>query len=386
MTFLTSLDLALDRLCGRDLVALLQDLVRIDTTYPPGQEHRLAQFVAGRLEATGLDVSIDPFDDGRANLVARLRGTDNRRALGLLGHFDTAPIGHGTWCHPPHGAVVEGGRLYGRGTADMKAGVAAMMVAVEALAQTGTDLAGDVVLALTSGETYDCIGAKRLVAAGHLDDLDAVMVGEPTGLDVGIAEKSALWLRVTALGHTGHTAQPVPNANAIETMVRFLGRLADLDLAGSDHPILDPPTLAVGTISGGVSVNVTPDHCETELDLRLLPDQDEKDVTSSVRALALPGMSVEVIDFKPAVVTSGDEPLVRAARSAHQRVLGVDPVPIGLPYFTDAAVICPRLGIPMVIMGPGGHGMSHQVDEYCELDSLESAARIYAHTIVEFLA
>ena len=387
MATLATLDRALDRLCGDHLVRLLQELVRIDTTYPPGSEQRLATFIADRLEATGVTASVHGFGAGRANLVGRLPGRGQRRALGLIGHLDTAPVGHEPWHYRPHAAVVADGRLYGRGAADMKGGLAAMMVAVEALGQAHVELAGDVVLAFTSGETRDCVGAKQLVADGHLDDADAVIIGEPTHLDIGIAEKAALWLRVTAVGQSGHTAQPVEGANAIETMVQFLARVADLDLGGGgvDHPLLGPPTIAVGTISGGVAVNVTPDRCVAELDLRLLPDQHQDDVTAALRALATPEVTVETIDVKPAVVVPVDDPVVRAARAAHRYVRGVDREPIGLPYYTDAAVICPARGFSMVIMGPGGHGMSHQVDEFCEIDSLASAARLYAHTIVEFM-
>lgn len=381
-----ALDRALDELCGDHLVSWLQDLVRIDTTYPPGREHGLAELISTRLSATGMKATVHPFGAGRANLVGRLAGSGQRRAVGLVGHLDTAPVGHEPWQHPPHDAVISDGRLYGRGAADMKGGLAAMMVAVEALERAGVELAGDVVLAFTSGETRDCVGAKHLVAEGHLDDVEAVIIGEPTGLDIGIAEMAALWLRVTATGRSGHTAQPVAGANAIETMARFLARVSDLDLGGAAHPLLASPTLAVGTIRGGVSVNVTPDHCVAELDLRLLPDQQPDDVVAILTAVAPDEVSVEGTDFKPAVVVPDDDPLVHAARAAHQHVLGRDRRPIGLPYYTDGAVICHGLNIPMVILGPGGHGTSHQVDEYCELDSLAASARLYAHAIVEFMA
>lgn len=381
-----ALDRTLDQLCGDHLVRTLQDLVRTDTTYPPGREHRLAELISSRLGATGLSTTVHPFGDGRANLTGRLAGSGQRRALGLVGHLDTAPVGHEAWQHPPHAALIANGRLYGRGAADMKGGLAAMMVAVEALARAGVELPGDVVLAFTSGETRDCVGARKLVAEGHLDDVDAVMIGEPTGLDVGIAEMAALWLRVTATGRSGHTAQPVAGTNAIETMTRFLARVLDLDLGGATHPLLASPTLAVGTIRGGVSVNVTPDSCVAELDLRLLPDQQPDDVIATLTTVAPHEVSVERTDFKPAVVVRDDDSLVRAARAAHQHVLGRDRRPIGLPYYTDAAVICHGLDIPMVILGPGGHGSSHQVDEYCDLNSLAASARLYAHTIVEFMA
>jgi succinyl-diaminopimelate desuccinylase len=267
----------------------------------------------------------------------------------------------------------------------MKGGMAAMMIAAAAVARAGVKLQGDLILAFTSGETSNCVGAQRLISEGGLEGAGAFLVSEPTGLDVGTAEKAALWLRATARGRTSHGSQPHAGSNAVRTLVCALARLENLDFQVPTHPLLGSPTLAIGKIHGGVNINVTPDLCVAELDVRLLPDQDPDQVTSRVQEILGAAIEISRIDYKPAIETSADHPFVRTCIDARAHELGARATPVGLSYFTDGAVICKAMNLPMVILGPGGTEMTHQHNEYCEIDRLVLAARIFTRIAFEQL-
>lgn len=366
-------------------VALLQELIRTRSTNPPAREITLARKVRDRLAEAGLSCDLLPFEEHRANLVARVKGIGERPGLIFSAHFDTVPEGELAWDHPPYGAELHHGRIYGRGAADMKSGMAAMMIAAEAVAASGVVLKGDLILAFTSGETSNCIGAKLLVEGGHLSDAGAFLVSEPTGLDVGIAEKTAFWVRASARGRTSHGSQPHSGSNAIRKLVAFLAKLPDFSFDVPPHPLLGLPTLAEGKIRGGVNINVTPDYCEAELDIRLLPEQDPTDVLARLQAMAGPDIHFDTIDLKPSVVTPADHPFVDICRAAQRAETGTPAEPVGLSYFSDGAIICDALKLPMVIIGPGGTEMTHQHNEYCEVEKLVAAARIFRRIALDYL-
>ncbi len=251
MTRIDPLQPTLDSIRTDSAVQLLQTLIRTRSTNPPAEEVTLAAWVHQWLQDRGLRSELKPFDGKRANVVARVAGTGECPGLIFSAHFDTVPEGDLPWDHPPYGGDVHEGRVYGRGAADMKGGMAAMMIAAAALARAPAKLRGDVILAFTSGETSNCIGAQKLMADGMLADAGAFLVSEPTGLDVGIAEKAALWLRVTARGRTSHGSQPQAGSNAVRTLVCALARLENLRFDIAPHPLLGAPTLAIGKIHGG---------------------------------------------------------------------------------------------------------------------------------------
>ena len=380
-----TLQKALSAIDTDSAVQLLQTLIRTRSTNPPAEELSLASWVHERLRHDGLTSELRPFDGKRANVIARIQGTGARPGLIFSAHFDTVPEGHIPWDYPPYGGDIHQGRIYGRGAADMKGGMAAMMIAAAAVAHAGVKLQGDLILAFTSGETSNCVGAQRLISEGALEGAGAFLVSEPTGLDVGTAEKAALWLRVTARGRTSHGSQPQAGSNAVRTLACALARLENLHFNVAAHPLLGAPTLAIGKIHGGVNINVTPDLCIAELDVRILPDQNPDQVTSLIQDTLGAAIEISRIDFKPAIETPIDHPFVRSCVDARAHELGASATPVGLSYFTDGAVICKAMNLPMVILGPGGTEMTHQHNEYCEIARLVLAARIFTRVALERL-
>ncbi len=356
-----------------DTGALLAALIRAQSPDPPGDERAVAGVLAGALRDLGLDPRVEEFAPRRFNVTARLVGRAPGPGLVFSAHMDTLPVGTGVWRHDPFAAVVEGGRIFGRGACDMKSGLVAMVAAAVEVAGAGGPARGDLVLAFTGGESSSCLGAKRLVAQGALRDCDAILVSEPTSLDVVTAEKGALWLRATARGRAGHlSGGPVDSA-----ILRMLAVLPGLSagLPGDVHPLLGQATLTIGTIAGGTAINLVPDLCTADLDLRFLPGQDPDALTD---ALAAPGLGIERLDLKPPVETPVDDPFVRLCLAQAARLRGVPLSPRGVAYFSDACVLAPAFGLSMVIIGPGMLGGSGAVDESCALSDVDLAARIFA--------
>lgn len=367
---------------------LLSALIRAESPDPPGNEAAVARLLAREMRALGLKPQVDQFAPRRFNVLARLRGTGDAPALVLSAHMDTLPAGTGAWDRPPFSGAIDGGRVWGRGACDMKSGLVAMLSAAVALA-AGPRLKGDVILAFTGGESSACLGARHLAATRALDGAGAILVSEPTTLRVATCEKAALWLRVTATGEAGHVSGDRGTGNggrsAILSMMDFLHRLPAA-LPSDRHPLLGGVTANVGTIAGGTAINLMPDRCLAEVDLRLLPRHDADDVQARLADLAGDGFAIDRIDLKPAVETPPDHPFAALCLRAAAAATGLPADPVGVAYFSDAAVLSPAFGLPMAIIGPGKLGGSGGVNESVAVADVVTAARTYARIAGEWLA
>ena len=370
----------------RDLVvSLTQELIRFQSVNPPGNEKPAAEYLAARLRDLGLEAIIEDVEPGRANMVARVRGEGDGHLV-FTGHLDVVPPGGQKWKHDPFAAELVDGRIYGRGSADMKGGVAAIATAMAALSAAGFKPKADVILAATCGEEAGMLGAQALAARDSLAGAGHLVVAEPTNLDVFIGEKGVLWVSIRALGRTGHGSMPWLGINAVSYMARLIPRLEAYPFPFDESELLGGPTISVNMIAGGNKVNVVPDVCEITIDLRTVPRQDHAGIVEALESLANevarefhPDLRVEVDVHEDvtSLETDRDDPLVQAMTASARSVRGVDPVVGGVTYGTDGAYLGPGYGIPMVICGPGAQGMAHQPDEYVEVEQLVQAAAIY---------
>jgi succinyl-diaminopimelate desuccinylase len=360
------------------VVDLLQKVIRIESTNPPGNERDLANFLANFFTKAGLEPEIFEFEGKRANLIVRIKGSGEKPGLIFSAHMDTVPAGELAWKFPPFSGTLNEGKIYGRGAADMKSGLAAMAEATAILARASFSPKGDLIVAFTYDETHGLQGAKHLIEGNHLDGAGAVLISEPSTLDVFIAEKGALWLKCRAEGKTAHTSMPELGQNAIFEMTRFLSRVEkEFDITDIDHPLLGTATFTVGTIKGGMTINVIPDVCEAELDIRLVPGQDHIEIIERVINLAGETIEIELIDWKEPVQSDPDSEIVALALEAVEKITGRPRLPKGVSYFTDGAILANRLNIPMVNIGPADTGMTHQPNENVEVSRLVQAVKIY---------
>ncbi|QEH33976.1 Acetylornithine deacetylase [Aquisphaera giovannonii] len=372
-----------------DLSRLLGDLVSIPSVNPMGRaldgpgvlEAQLTGYLEGWFRARSIPCRRVPIAAGRDNLIARFEAPRSARTLLFDVHQDTVPTDGMTI--DPFDPRVEGGRLYGRGACDIKGGMAAMLTAFARLCRERPPGAASVILACTVDEEFTHIGSTHLAASGHGADL--AVVAEPTRLDLVHCHKGAVRWKVRTTGVACHSSSPGLGDNAIYRMaevIRLLaGHAAELSRGPSD-PILGPPTLSVGRIEGGVSVNVVPDRCAIEIDRRLIPGEAPagaiEQVRRLLRPLSGPGGDVLFDDpwvTMPALVPNlGDwaGPLGDAVAAA----TGRRPELLGVPYGTDAGPLGER-GLPCVVFGPGDIAQAHTKDEWIELEQVRLAAEAY---------
>lgn len=366
-----------------EVIGLAQAMVRVDTVNPPGGEAVLARLIAERLHAYGVPSEVTLVAPGRANVTGRLAGRGDHPSLLLNGHLDTVPPGETPWTHDPFGGELVDGRLYGRGAADMKGGLAAAVVALGVLAREGA-LAGDVVVSGVAGEETDSAGARRFVADGGLAGVGLSVIAEPTNLRLALAEKGALWVSITTHGRSAHGSMPWHGVNAISHLALFLNELTGLDL-GPSHPVLGPPTVNVGTISGGVKTNVVADRCTATLDFRTVPGLGTVELRQRLERLLdelgrrIPDFrgELQVLNAREPVATDPAHPLVGLAQGCC-RTLGLSSEPAMVNFYTDAAVLAEEpCHPPLLIFGPGAQEMAHQSDEYVETEELVRAVEFY---------
>ena len=358
---------------------LLCDLVAIDSVNPllvPGAagESAIARRLAEEMRDLGLEVHVTEAAPGRPNVVGVLNGRAPGRTLMLCGHTDTVGVAGMTRPFEPD---VRNGRVYGRGSQDMKGGIAAMVGVARNLVEAGGLETGKLILAAVVDEEHSSLGAEALVRTWHAD---AAVVTEPTGLDVAVAHKGFQWVAVETHGRAAHGSRPLEGRDAILRMGRVLAGLEALDRslhAGRSHPLLGTASLHASLIHGGQELSTYPHRAWLEFERRTLPGEpssaaiDELDrIIQQLRAADTefeaerrPMLSRDAYEIDPA--SSLPAELTQAAREA-----GATPATVGMTFWTDAAILG-GAGIPAAIFGPGGAGL-HSTEEYVVLDDVHT--------------
>ncbi|MBY0008943.1 M20 family metallopeptidase [Paenibacillus typhae] len=407
-------------------VPFLQSLIQVDTCNPPGNEHRLALLLQEYLRREGLESRVITVEQGRSNLEAVIAGSRGRKLM-FCGHLDTvSPWTAEAGKYPPHGAVIEGGRMYGRGTSDMKGGLAAMLLAAVSLHQEGIRLGGDLIVLATAGEEVDSCGARQYAEHHSLGELDGLVIAEPTGSRVAVGHKGALWLRITLHGRSAHGSMPHLGLNAVEGMMEVIALFKRHALEWQAHdPVLGSSSLSVNAISGGVQTNVIADRCSIDVDIRTVPPLQHSGLLAEITA-KLDGMQqlnagfryeVEELLDRSVVYTDPGEELIRTAlvlagsageeteqsqengsagiSVAADQAAGTVGTPTGggavsaavqgVSYYTDASVLHNHGKLPVLIYGPGDPKLAHQPDEWIDIEAYLDSISFYRELAVRFL-
>ena len=367
-----------------DAVALTKALIRIPSVNPPGDEEDCARFVARLLEAIGFGVTLQQFGERRFNLVADLAGSGDGDPIGFTGHFDTVPLGNAAWSCDPFSAEESNGRVHGRGSSDMKAGIAAFIAACASVLDDLKKTAG-VHLVLTGGEETGCDGAKALAAVTPplIRKLSLLIVGEPTSNYPYIGHKGALWLRGTAHGKTAHGSMPEQGSNAIYKAVRAIDQLQQFEM-NERHALMGRPTLNVGTIRGGLNINSVPDKTEFEIDIRTVPGMEHQCLCDRISHFLTSEIDMSVLVDVPPLST---DPGHAAIRRVFELCAPFHPEPLverAVPYFTDGSVLVPVTGHPpTIILGPGEPQVAHKTDEYCVIERINQSVQVYRNALLD---
>ena len=310
----------------RETLDLLVKMLQINTVNPPGNEKVLAELIAKEMASVGIETEVVDLGNNRANVVARIRGTGEKKALLFNGHLDTVPPGDVEWEHGPYSGDIVDGKIYGRGSSDMKGGLAAMIIAAKAIKKSKLELKGDLIFSGTAGEETDSIGAFDFLNKGGLKDVGAIIIGEPSSCGINIAEKGALWLAITTFGKTAHAAFPDSGINAITCMNTLLNEILNYKFKYCENELLGHPTMNIATINGGVKTNVVPDKCKVTLDIRTVPGMKHSDIIKEFEGIIaklqeqVPGFkaTIEYLNDRPAVETAIDDPFIKLAQEVIQ--------------------------------------------------------------------
>jgi succinyl-diaminopimelate desuccinylase len=363
---------------------LTQELIRFETINPPGHETPCARYLGGMLEAAGFKTRYASIGENRDNLIAWTGGSGTKLPICFSGHTDVVPLGAAPWSVAPFGGDIADGKIYGRGSSDMKSGLAAF---VAAAAKLGPRLGGTsgIVLIITAGEERGCEGSNYLLRQGLLPRAGAIVIAEPTANQLLAGHKGVFWLEGTAKGVTAHGSMPEQGDNAVYKAARAALALEAFDFSQDEHPVLGRPTVNVGWMRGGLNVNSVPDEARLGVDVRLVPGVHRERLVERFNEAAGGGVAFEVMSASDAVWTDPNDPWIRDVASVVKSVTGSVPSIGGASYFTDAAALKPGMGNPpTVILGPGEAAMAHQTDEYCTIKRIEEAEAIFTELIVRW--
>ena len=378
-----------------DATRLLGQLVKINSVNPfegNGEgEAEVAEFIRARLSSYGLSAKLQKVRGKRSNVIAIMKGTGRGgRTLMLNGHIDT--VGVEGMTIDPFGAKVDAaGRLHGRGSSDMKGSIASMIAALKGLVESGTKLRGDVIFTGVIDEEYLSIGTSEVIKEYSSD---GAIVGEPTGLNIGLAHRGYVWAEVEVRGKASHGSVPEKGVDAIVEMGRLIAELPALqrEYTRLAHPLLGNPKIHASTIEGGTEWSVVPESCRMRVERRTLPGEKgdvlvrelERKAASISRTHPTFRASVRKFFEQEPMEVSRRERVVRSVSSSYRSVTGKRPKYVGLTYWADSALLANKAGIPTVLFGPGDIGVAHSADEYVPLDEVERAARIFASSIERF--
>lgn len=371
----------------QETIDFLIDLVKAESQHPPGDTSRAAEVCRRKCLTFCDDIKLVKGSDTCTSIIACVNPGHSPQMV-FNSHIDTVNVGELTqWSYPPFSATVYKNRLYGRGSADAKGCVAAMIMAAKALSLSGIKLKGTLVLNPVGDEELGgSLGAGYIVGQGLLNP-DYAVIGESTRNQVGVAEKGLYWFKITTLGQTAHGSTPWLGKNAINMMLQFLNLLEERvgkSLGGKTHPLTPPPSLNIGVIRGGINTNVVADRCEVEIDRRILPTESLLEARKEIEDL-LKELSSRDSDFRyeistlalgNPIETNVNNDIVKWACESRnllglpERIVGYQQVSDGR-FFNDA-------GVPTIIMGPGESEEAHTPNESIDLDQVLEAAKIYA--------
>jgi acetylornithine deacetylase/succinyl-diaminopimelate desuccinylase len=383
------------------VIELLRDLIRAPSYIGlTRQEAQVVAVLTKYFEHHGIEFSTTEVRPGRPNLLAAVRGTDSGRRLILCGHTDTVAPNTITTMDP-FAAELRDGRIYGRGTVDMKGAIAAMAATLVALKKLQALEKGEVIFAAVIDEEMESLGAEALIKSGI--SADGAIVGEPTNNQIAVGHKGLEWLEIEFLGKATHGGTPEKGINAISAAAKFV-RLVEDELVPQfqtrRHPVLGVPTINMGTIRGGDQPSTVAARCTVQLDRRWVPTETIEQVFGELEEIlarvreAMPGLATHLRRVPGGMATmvhgpleiAANHPLVLAAQQARTEIYGEAGVLTAFPAWTDAALLSREAKIPCIVCGPGDLSLAHSAEEFISIAEVEKTVTLYVSTARNFLA
>lgn len=380
-----------DKLEKERKVSILQDVLRFKSVND--HEEEVAKYLQTLLAEFEISSTLVEYAPGRSNLIAELAGTGPGKTLGFTGHLDVVSAGdESEWIHPPFEAVIDGSKLYGRGSTDMKGGTVGLVLAMIELKEKAIPFNGKIKLLATVGEEIGTVGSKQLTELGYADDLDGLLVAEPSGANSFVtAHKGSMSYKITSLGKSSHSSMPQEGINSIDQLAEFIvqanAKMAEITAAYENHK-LGRTTHAVTIINGGNQINSIPEKAVIEGNIRSIPDYDNTAIMTLMQSIvdeinqSIKGsLKIEWTQINYPVEKPEDSDLVKAAL----KVIGDLPI-IGISPTTDAAqFIQAKANFDFLLHGPGVPSLPHQVNEYVEIEDYLNFIERFQAIALEYL-
>jgi len=366
------------------VISLTQKLIQFNTINPPGNEEDIAKYIGAILTKNGFIVDYPKYAEGRLNVIATKELSESVDPIVLTGHLDVVPLGAATWSVDPLAGEIIGEKLYGRGSTDMKAGVAAMIVAaIESFDKNPPK--GGVKLILTADEELGCHGAKHLRDNDYkIGNASAIIVGEPTSNTPWIGHKGGLYLTAKTNGITAHSSMPELGDNAIYKAARAITKIEKLKFNAEEDHLLGYPTINVGKIDGGLNLNSVPDKAEFTIDVRSTTKLENKLAFQFLKDTLGEEVTLEKMVDLSAISTTENHPFIQLVSEVCDFDYKQEGIKKAASFLTDASVLTPWLhNAPTVILGPGEPHMAHQIDEYCYVYKINEAVKLYKEIIIK---
>lgn len=366
----------------------MKKLIQAEST-PEKGELAAAEVVAAEFDRFGVESRIDKWDTNRANITAHIKSTGQKGAILFVCHLDVVAAGETGWQSPAFVPAEKDGKIYGRGATDMKGGTAAAVTAIGQTIKAGGKLQGDIIFVGAAGEETDSCGTRRFIHnyGEKLPQLAGVVIPEPTDFEVVTAHRGILWLKITTKGKPAHSSTPQLGVNAIYSMKSILDKIQNYQITSERHELLGNCSMSINTITGGREINVVPDRCSIEIDIRTLPAQNHQKLIEDFEKIFAKlktgnpefDAEVSIVRGVQALETDNNCAFVKDFCSC----LAIDETKaVGFttdgPYFSS-------LGAPVVIFGPGSPQLAHKPNEYIDISDLEKAVEYYKKIILKFL-
>lgn len=366
-------------------VELLKELLTIRSVNGRDDEGAVAEYLCKYFEQSGISAHIQRIDATHANVLAELEGESDDAPIFWNGHLDTVPYGDtGEWKTDPAVPVERDGFLYGRGASDMKSGLAAMVYALCEYKKSGRPVPHTIYFLGTCDEEKGGIGAREILKEVPETSIGTLLIGEPTGCRLGVAQKGCLWLEIEAHGKTSHGAYPQEGCNAVEQAMALTGEI-ETYVKSFTHPVLGASTAQVTQISGGVAPNMTPDTCRILMDIRMTPGLTSQMVVGQAEAFAAARsvtseekfrVSCRIVNDRRAIEIGESHPLVKQlSKGLEKKELPVETT--GINFFTDASILVEhKLDAAVLLFGPGEAGMAHKPNERVEIEKYQKSIQV----------
>lgn len=368
-----------------DAIELLKSLIMIESVNPAESECadgevRMADYIASVLADMGMTVSLQGISGGRRNVIGTLKG-EGGKSLMMNSHLDT--VGVEGFSGNPFRPELRNGSIYGRGACDAKASIAAMITAIRWLLEEGVELRGDLLFAGVVDEEFKSTGTRKLIQRYRTD---CAIVGEPTDCRIALAHKGYVWAEIDVMGRAGHGSVPESGIDAIEKGMHVMQAIfRDIRRDRRKHPLLGKATTHMSWVKGGGEWAVIPERCSFGIERRLLPGETDTLFLDRMKKILGSEMekdpdlraSVSVVFYQRPMEVEEHSEIAEYARTAFRECYGREAETVGIPYWTDGAILVNEANIPSVIFGPGDIRSAHSAAEHVNVDNFLNSIMFY---------